>query len=126
LPRGVGVVCLASFYDKNEEERKMKTLASYAISIALCLGAMATLAIGSHGVKSISSSEAHLAANAAFQDGAYLGKLAAEGGQEMKTAIAIGRWSSDQDRFMFTTGYRRDYNATLASARPPARLDPEQ
>jgi hypothetical protein len=114
------------FLRQNEEEREMKTLACYAISIALCLGVVATLAIGNHGVKSISSSEAHLAANTAFQDGVYLGKLAAEGGQEMKTAIAIGRWSSDQDRFMFTTGYRRGHNATLAGGRQLARLDPAQ
>jgi hypothetical protein len=122
VPLGVAVVCMASSYN-TEEEREMKTLATCALSIALCLGGMTTLAIRSLGLKSTSSSELHMAASAAFQDGVYLGKLAAESGREMR--IAIGRWPSE-DRLMFTAGYRRGYNESLASARPPARFQPPQ
>jgi len=91
----------------------MKTLATCALSIALCLGGMTTLAIRSLGLKSTSSSELHMAASAAFQDGVYLGKLAAESGREMR--IAIGRWPSE-DRLMFTAGYRRATTRALPAA----------
>jgi len=54
------------------------------------------------------SAEARLASDGAFRDGLYLGKLAAENGQPRR--LAVGRWSTEQDRAMFTAGYRRGYS----------------
>jgi len=53
------------------------------------------------------------AADGAFRDGLYLGKLAAEQGQPSSTAI--GRWSTERDRSMFAEGYRRGYNSSPTS-----------
>jgi hypothetical protein len=83
-------------------------------TIAICLGATATLAISNSNVNlnSNKNEEARLAADGAFRDGLYLGKLSAESGQPLRPAI--GRWSSDQDRSLFSAGYRRGYAETLA------------
>ncbi len=59
--------------------------------------------------------EAGLAADGAFRDGMYLGRLTAQQGQRPRAAV--GRWSSDRDRSMFTAGYRRGYTESLASLR---------
>ena len=83
-------------------------------TIAIGLGATATLTVSPRGVEPGSSAEARFAGDGAFRDGLYLGKLAAEGGQPMR--IAVGRWSTEQDRSMFTAGYRRGYNDSLTSA----------
>jgi hypothetical protein len=85
-------------------------------TIAICLGATATLAIskGNVNLNSNKSGEARLAADGAFRDGLYLGELAAQAGQLQ--GPAIGRWSTDRDRSMFAAGYRRGYAETLASA----------
>jgi hypothetical protein len=85
-------------------------------AIVIGLGATATLAISPRTVKPTTTAEAVFAADGAFRDGLYLGKLAAEQGQPMRTAI--GRWSTEQDRSMFTAGYRRGYNDSLTSANP--------
>jgi hypothetical protein len=58
-------------------------------------------------------SDARYAADGAFRDGLYLGKLAAEAGQRLRPAI--GRWSTEQDRAMFTDGYWRGYSDSLAN-----------
>jgi len=62
------------------------------------------------------SAETRLAANGAFRDGMYLGKLAAENGQPLHTAV--GGWSTEQDRATFTAGYQRGYTESLARALP--------
>ena len=77
-------------------------------TIAVCLGATAALAISNSGVNLKPDAEAQLAADGAFRDGLYLGKLAAADGQPAR--VAIGRWSTEQDRSMFTAGYRRGYS----------------
>jgi hypothetical protein len=88
-------------------------------TIAICLGATATLAITHSDVSLNQDQEARHAADGAFQDGLYLGKLSAESGQPPRPAI--GRWSTDQDRSMFAAGYRRGYAETLASANSEVR-----
>jgi hypothetical protein len=96
----------------------MTRLFTYATIVIL--GATATLAVrpavSLHRATRGAAAEARLAADAAFRDGLYLGKLAAEAGQPMRTAI--GRWSREQDRIMFAAGYRRGYNgaSTIADA----------
>ena len=61
--------------------------------IVIGLGASATLTINPRTGKSDTNTEALFAADGAFRDGVYLGKLAAESGQPMHTAI--GRWSTN-------------------------------
>jgi hypothetical protein len=85
----------------------MTRLLTYA-AIVVALSATATLAISQRSQEPITDAEARLSADGAFRDGLYLGKLAAESGRPLRPAI--GRWSADQDRSMFTAGYRRGYN----------------
>jgi hypothetical protein len=49
--------------------------------------------------------------DAAFRDGAYLGRLAAERGEVLH--IASGRWSNEEDRRSFTSGYKEGYAKVL-------------
>jgi hypothetical protein len=72
------------------------------------------LAINNYNVRPKESAERELAADGAFRDGLYLGKLAAERGQPQR--VAIGRWLTDHDRSMFTAGYLRGYNASMVEA----------
>jgi hypothetical protein len=83
-------------------------------TIVICLGTTATLAISPSTVKPRTTNEALFAADGAFRDGLYLGQLAAEHGQPQR--LAVGRWSTGKDRAMFTAGYRRGYDESLASA----------
>jgi len=90
----------------------MTRLFTYA-TIVVCLGVTATLGISNGNVNLNPNAEARLATDGAFRDGLYLGKLAARHGQPLRPAI--GRWSTEQDRSMFTAGYRRGYNDSLTS-----------
>jgi hypothetical protein len=81
------------------------------LTVTLCLGATATLAISNSSPTLSPSPEARLAADGAFRDGLYLGKLTAQRGQPSRPGI--GRWSSDQDRSMFMAGYQRGYSGSL-------------
>jgi hypothetical protein len=83
-------------------------------TIAICLGATATLAVSNGNVSPNQNQEARLAADGAFRDGLYLGKLSAERGQPLRPTV--GRWSTGEDRSRFEAGYRRGYAETLASA----------
>ena len=97
----------------------MKKLSSYAFVIVLSLGAAAILANSGQTPAQVQGSQpqdsqAKLAADGAFRDGFYLGRLAAEGGQPMRPSI--GRWSTAQDRSMFSAGYRRGYDESNRAA----------
>jgi hypothetical protein len=48
----------------------------------------------------------------AYRDGEYLGKLDARLGRAEH--IASGRWSQDEDRMAFASGYRDAYSETMA------------
>jgi hypothetical protein len=87
-------------------------------AIVIGLGATASLAISPGTGKPTTTSEVLFATDGAFRDGLYLGKLAAEGGQPLRPAI--GRWSSAQDRAMFTAGYHRGYNESLTNTQASA------
>ena len=82
-------------------------------AIVLALGVTATLAISPRNARSITTSEASVAADGAFRDGLYLGKLAAASGEQPR--LAIGRWSTAQDRLQFAAGYRRGYDEAFAA-----------
>ena len=49
---------------------------------------------------------------AAFRDGLYLGRLAAQRGEEPH--ISEGRWSNQADRTLFTAGYAQGYDEGIA------------
>jgi hypothetical protein len=51
------------------------------------------------------------AGNGAFRDGLYLGKRAAEGGDQYR--IAVGRWSRTDDRANFASGYDQGYKGQV-------------
>ncbi len=94
----------------------MSKLSTYALAIAVSLGTTAMLDNSQRTNRPYETAEQRLAADGAFRDGMYVGKLAAEGGRPLRPAIA--RWSTEQDRAMFTAGYRRGYNETLARIEP--------
>jgi hypothetical protein len=85
---------------------------SYALAIVLCVGA--TVVIAARRGTSIPSVDELLNADGAFRDGVYLGKLAAGSGQP--PYLAVGRWSTEQDRRAFIAGYRRGYGTADADA----------
>ena len=53
-----------------------------------------------------------LMTNAAYRDGMYLGKLAAEQGTQPH--VAVGRWAHADERAYFGAGYQQSYGETLA------------
>ncbi len=95
----------------------MSKISTYALAIAVCLGTTAMLANSQRTINPNAGAEARLAADGAFRDGLYLGKLAAENGEAVARP-AIGRWSTDQDRATFAAGFRRGYNESLAHVEP--------
>jgi len=92
----------------------MKKLSAYVFVVVLCLGATALLATNGQTSKPSQGSEERFAADGAFRDGFYLGKFAAEHAQQSRPCS--GRWSTEQDRSMFTAGYHRGYQEFLAAA----------
>jgi len=92
----------------------MDKLFTYALAIAVCVGTTAMLTNNGRAMRQEQSADAPLAADAAFRDGLYVGKLSAEAGRSLHPPI--GRWSNERDRSSFTAGYRRGYGDSLASA----------
>ena len=91
----------------------MGKLSTYALAVAVCLGTTAMLAISNRTVAASTSNETRFAADGAFRDGLYLGRLAAEAGTEPH--IARGRWATLGDRALFSAGYQEGYRGSLAS-----------
>ena len=85
----------------------MTKLSAYAFAFAAGLGTMAMLANTNGRFIETSAADARFAADGAFRDGLYLGRLAAEAAQPLRPAI--GRWTAEQDRAMFSAGYHRGY-----------------
>jgi hypothetical protein len=88
----------------------MFKLVATGLALVLCLGT-AGLITGKGDPNSV---DAQLAADGAFRDGLYVGRLAAQSGRPPRAAT--GRWSTQQDRASFAAGYTRGYNDVLASA----------
>ena len=80
----------------------------YAV-VVIGLSVTAVLANSNDKVTTTRDAEARYAADGAYRDGLYLGQLAA--GSGLRSSPAIGRWALEQDREMFTVGYRRGYGA---------------
>jgi hypothetical protein len=92
----------------------MDKIFTFALAIAVCLGTTAVLANSGRAARLGQSAGPQMAADGAFRDGLYVGRLAAERGRPMRPQT--GRWSSERDRASFVAGYRRGYNDVLASA----------
>jgi hypothetical protein len=95
----------------------MTKLSLYIAVLALFAGATATLKAILHdsqpSARAVIEADASRDASAAFRDGLYLGKLAAEEGSSIR--IASGRWATYSDRTLFAEGYRQGYHEFLAS-----------
>jgi hypothetical protein len=72
----------------------MNKLAAYALVMSASIGTSAMLGNLKRATSPDASAESRLAANGAFRDGMYLGKLAAENGR--LPLPAVGRWSTEQ------------------------------
>ena len=88
---------------------KMKKLGLSALALFVMAVSAVTLRGGS--VQPVSES----ATNAAYRDGLYLGKLAAEQGRD--SHIASGRWSQENDRAAFSCHLSIDpfFNGLIAT-----------
>jgi hypothetical protein len=98
----------------------MSRFFTYAITMAACLGTVAALANSTLATRRSQNLNAPLAADGAFRDGLYLGRLDAGLGRPLHPAV--GRWSNEKDRASFLAGYRRGYDDSLASA-PSVKSD---
>jgi opacity protein-like surface antigen len=91
----------------------MGKIFTFTLAIAVCLGTTAMLASHDRAVRLSQKTSVPPASDAAFRDGLYVGKLAAEAGRPLHAPA--GRWSRDADRTSFVAGFQRGYNETLAS-----------
>ena len=87
----------------------MFKLTAYVLTLLLCLGTAGVLANNSKASHSI---EAQMAADGAYRDGLYMGRLAARSGRPQSPQT--GRWSTQHDRSSFVAGYERGYNDATA------------
>jgi hypothetical protein len=94
----------------------MKTLFLLAVGTAFGMGTASMLHTDHHNHFAGSSATVAQSVtqnnDAAFRDGLYLGRIAAEAGAAPH--IAISRWSTTEDRASFSAGYQRGYNELLA------------
>ena len=67
------------------------------------------------------SASPNAATDAAFRDGLYQGKLAAESGRESRPNIGYGRWHDDEDLSSFVAGYQQGYGQARAAKQQQSR-----
>ncbi|MGD0182895.1 MAG: hypothetical protein ABSC15_24040 [Terriglobales bacterium] len=87
----------------------MKTISLFALALTFGMGTASMLNTDNHN----SNQAVVQNADAAFRDGLYLGRLAAEAGAEPH--VARGRWATLGDRALFSAGYQEGYRGSLAS-----------
>jgi hypothetical protein len=85
----------------------MKTFLVGTLLLAFTTGP--AVLIGNNAAKSVPD---YRHANAAFRDGLYLGKL--DAAQNNDRHIAVGRWSTTEDRASFSEGYGLGYEQISA------------
>jgi hypothetical protein len=85
----------------------MKIALTYALAIGF-VGTSAMLVRQDMAKQSGQSIAGHMAGDAAYRDGLYLGKLARTAKSPMHPPV--GRWSTEKDRASFAAGYRQGYN----------------
>jgi len=91
----------------------MKTILFITFLAALGIGTASLLRADHQNHFASPNQTVAQATDGAFRDGMYLGKLAAESGAV--SHVAIGRWSTPEDRSSFSSGYQQGYNDFLAS-----------
>jgi thiazole synthase ThiGH ThiG subunit len=96
----------------------MKTISLFALALTLGMGTASML-----NTNNQNSNQPVQNADAAFRDGLYLGKLAAQAGAEPH--VARGRWATPGDRVLFSAGYQEGYSGSLASRRTPTTRQAE-
>jgi hypothetical protein len=87
----------------------MKTISLFALALTLGMGTASLL----HTDRRTSNQPAPQTLDAAFRDGLFLGRLAAEAGAEPR--VARSRWAALEDRTLFSMGYQQAYSESLAS-----------
>lgn len=85
----------------------MQRLVTYLLATC-CLGTSAILVQRDMAVRRTQSVDVQQAADAAFRDGLYLGRLARSAKIPMHPPVA--RWTAEKDRALFVAGYRQGYN----------------
>ena len=94
----------------------MNKLSAYAFAAVMALGTTAMLANSNHAIQPGENTATSLDADGAFRDGLYLGKLTAQNREPMR--VDVGRWSTEQDRESFASGYRLGYQEGLVTLKP--------
>ncbi len=94
----------------------MKTFLTLALVVGLGTGTAFMLG-PAHSKQYANPNESALLSDGAFRDGLYLGRLAAQSGDERH--ISVGRWATAQDRSSFSAGYEQGYSEFLASRVAP-------
>lgn len=90
----------------------MKKLLPWVLTVAVLAGIAAIVTDTPSSRWQDASNTASNSNNAAFRDGMYTGKLAAQRGE--RPHAAIGRWARPAERNSFAAGYERGYNQNLA------------
>jgi hypothetical protein len=90
----------------------MKTFSTIVIGLAIIAGAVGIFHSTTHGDAQVTE-----ATSSAYQDGLYLGRLAAKNGN--LPHVSSGRWNTDEDRASFSAGYERGF-VTIIAARVKA------
>jgi hypothetical protein len=85
----------------------MKRYAIWIVLLVVCTGAV--VMAKKRGNDTVPQETRQQAESAAYRDGLYLGKMAAERGDAAHVATA--RWSSDTDRVQFAAGYEQAFGA---------------
>jgi hypothetical protein len=85
----------------------MQKLFAYVLAMG-CVGTSAVFFQRDSVTTKIQSSETQLAADGAFRDGLYVGKLDRTAKKTMHPPV--GRWSTEKDRASFVAGYRQGFN----------------
>jgi hypothetical protein len=82
---------------------------SHALTVLAFAGALSLTLV--HHVSNNQLSNTNRASRAAFQDGLYLGRLAARRVEAPRACS--GRWASASDRALFSEGYAEGYGQNL-------------
>ena len=85
----------------------MQKLLAYVLAMG-CVGTSAMFFQKDSATTKSQIAERHLAADGAFRDGLYLGRLARTAKKTMHPPV--GRWSTEKDRASFVAGYRQGFN----------------
>jgi hypothetical protein len=87
-----------------KKEHDMDRLFTLALATAVCLGTTVLLANNRPAARHLPSADAQMAADGAFRDGLYVGRLAAEGGGRCVRRSGAGRTSTIALRSWRATG----------------------